>query len=154
MTDLVLKTRLLSKMKIDEHSGCWNWTASLDTPGYGHMRYEGRVRLAHRLSYMVHKGPIEGLHICHKCDNRACINPAHLFAGNRSDNMRDMWSKKRHKPVKLTGETNPQSKLTEDDVRAIRAAVGVKQKDLAKKYGVDRAHISQIRSGGRWGHIT
>jgi hypothetical protein len=149
-----LKRRLLTRIAIDPVSGCWNWTASKDLHGYGHLNAGGKIRRAHRASYEVHRGPIQpGMQVCHRCDNRLCINPAHLFQGTWRDNMLDKLAKGRQSRNKMLGETNPHSKLSADSIRAIRSAVGVKQKDLAEKYGVARAHISLIRSGRRWGHI-
>lgn len=148
-----VKTRLLAKIKKDSVSGCWNWTASVDTHGYGHMRADGKVRLAHRLSYEAHRGPIpKGMQVCHHCDNRTCLNPSHLFIGTWRDNMMDKLSKNRQSRTRQCGETNPRSKLTEADVRAIRSATD-KQQAIADQYGLHRAYISLIRSGKRWGHL-
>lgn len=74
--------RLLSKVVVDEQSGCWNWTATKSAGGYGRF-YEGgstgRTFMAHRVSYELHVGPIpEGLTLDHLCSNRACVNPEHL----------------------------------------------------------------------------
>jgi hypothetical protein len=153
MTDL---ERLLSKTQIDPVTGCWNWTASKDTHGYGHLRHQGRIRLAHRFSYELHCGPVpEGMQVCHKCDNRVCLNPDHLFIGTWRDNMLDKLAKGRQSRARQYGNKNPAAKLSEADIIAIRRAKGsVLQKDLALKYGVDRAHISQIQSGKRWGHLS
>jgi hypothetical protein len=147
MTDL---ERLLSKTKRDNKTGCWNWAASLNTGGYSHMRLRGTLWPSHRLSYELHRGSIpEGLCVCHHCDNRRCVNPEHLFLGTRLDNAADMVAKGRQPRSKQFGSQNGAAKLTDSEVAAIRNAVGVLQKDLAKKYGVSRPHISQIRTGGR-----
>ena len=147
--------RLLSKTEVDQVTGCWNWTASKDTHGYGHLRHKGRIKLAHRLSYELHFGPIpEGMQICHKCDNRICLNPDHLFLGTWRDNMLDKLAKGRQSRTRQFGSANAAAKLSEADIIAIRDARGkILQKELAASYGVDRAHISLIQSGRRWGHI-
>lgn len=80
---------------------CWEWNGILTRDGYGAIRAHGRMRLAHRLAYTVWSGPIpDDLCVLHKCDNRRCINPDHLFLGTRLDNTADMLSKGRGKNQK------------------------------------------------------
>lgn len=78
---------------------CWLWTAAINNQGYGTFSYRRPMRtvsLAHRFSYEFYKGPIpDGLHVCHRCDTPRCVNPDHLFLGNRFDNLRDASNKKR-----------------------------------------------------------
>lgn len=82
--------------KVDKAAACWQWQGSKFTTGYGAFSIGGKNRAAHRVAYELTHGAIEGgLHICHSCDNRLCVNPLHLFSGTRSDNMRDMVSKGR-----------------------------------------------------------
>lgn len=145
--------RLLEKVAKDVKTGCWNWTAARYTNGYGHfMLSEGNDRPAHRVSYEFHCGPIpDGIFVCHHCDNRLCINPDHLFLGTPAENMADMVAKGRHGT--LRGIECGRAILNESDVLAIRAAVGVTQKELGLRYGVGARQISYIRSGKSWSHI-
>lgn len=82
---------------------CWLWTASKTKSGYGHLGLGLKVVRAHRLAMVIagHEVPPH-LSVCHKCDNPACVNPAHLFVGSMSDNIRDSVQKGRHAAVRKT----------------------------------------------------
>jgi hypothetical protein len=146
--------------KVDKSGECWEWTAGLNnTGGYGvfHLNL-GKPVLAHRYSYIIHHPLTNDLWehreicVCHRCDNPKCVNPAHLFLGSRSDNMKDMVMKGRG----LTGEKNGHSKLTEAQVREIRgrwSAGGIKKKQLALEYGVKHQVVSKIILRKSWKHI-
>ena len=115
--------------------------------------------LAHRAAWEVANGPIpdgEGWHgtvVLHTCDNRLCCNPAHLRLGTQADNVRDMDAKGRRVAVLRHGEDHHMTKITEDDVRAIRASAeraGI----LAARYGLDRHTITTIRKRKTWKHVV
>lgn len=126
-------------------SGCWLWAGKVHPAGYG--IYAGK--LAHRLSYAHHNGPIPaGALICHKCDTRLCINPAHLFAGSHADNHDDMRSKRRQ----AFGVKHGMARLTQRQVNEIRIKLtaGESQSKLAREYGVSQPQISHINTGRAW----
>jgi hypothetical protein len=143
-----LLERLLSKTAVDGKTGCWNWTASKRRDGYGNAWHDGKVRLAHRVSYELHHGEIprgDGHHgtcVLHKCDNRACVNPDHLFLGSQADNVADRDSKNRQA-----------SKINRADVLSIRSAEGLTQQDLAGAFGISQTQVHRIRSGKKWKHV-
>lgn len=142
--------RLLSKIEIDNGTDCWNWTGCKLNTGYGQIWHSGAGRSTHRLSFELHCGPIpDGSHVCHRCDNRACINPKHLFLGTIAENMADKVAKGRQ----AKGSTIAQSKLTEQDVIAIRAARDSSKAVLATQYGVSGDLILLIRARKIWRHV-
>lgn len=72
-------------------SGCWEWRGRLNDDGYGTLGEGGKNVLAHRLSIRLFRGELpEGSLACHRCGVRKCVNPAHLYAGSHTDNMRDL----------------------------------------------------------------
>lgn len=90
--------RFDEKVEIAKAGECWTWTASVDGKGYGQFCHAGgkSTMRAHRFAYERAFGPVpDGLLVCHTCDNRRCVNPAHLFVGSHSDNMKDMRRKGR-----------------------------------------------------------
>ncbi len=145
-------TRFERKIKIGD--GCWNWTAKSRRVGYGSFSVGYKTISAHRFSYSYFYGPVpEGLYVCHKCDNRLCVRPSHLFAGTQKENVHDAISKGLFATPK--GERNGQSKLTANDVAEIRKAPFIRGTGnmMAKRYGVSISTISMIRTKKHWRHI-
>jgi hypothetical protein len=151
--------RFWSKVDKKGVNECWNWTRGKHH-GYGnfHIRKNGidKIVVATRYSWEITNGAIpDGLLVCHKCDNRACVNPNHLFLGTYSDNSQDRDTKNRF--IKLKGEDNGISKLTNKDVLAIRSEytphVYGSVKKLADKYKVSITHIHRIIKRSVWFHI-
>lgn len=152
------KTKDLTKERIEDcvqivsESGCWVWTGSINNYGYGELTSHKKRYAAHRVSYSLYKGDIpDGLLVCHTCDNPCCVNPNHLFLGTPKQNQQDMKRKRRS----TIGNTNPQAKLTEDDVATIRKLHrnGLMQKDIAEKFAVTRSCICVILKGKTWKHV-
>lgn len=145
-------TDRLAKHSIPEpNSGCVLWCGATNRPdgGYGVLNVDGVKRYAHRLAWEVRNGSIPaGLHILHKCDVPECINPDHMRLGTPADNMADKVSKGRQ----CRGEDRPLAKLTENDVREIRAAEGTLA-EIATRFGIKFQTVHKIRSGLSWKHV-
>jgi len=117
----------------------------LTVDGYGSMRCDAKMKKVHRIVYESTYGPIpEGMHVLHACDNRQCCEPVHLFLGTNEDNIVDKVQKDR------SGK-----KLCIDNVKKIKAMLleGVKQKEIAKEFGVHQTIITRINTGKRWEHV-
>jgi len=139
-------------------SGCVLWCASTKF-GYGQLNWKGRPLFAHRLSWEVANGPIPaGMEVCHRCDAPLCVNVSHLFLGTHAENMADAARKGRQmsgearSAVSQRGADQWNSKLTADEVRAIRAAPGP-YSAIARQYGVSKSNIVMIRTGKSWRHL-
>lgn len=160
--DLHAKTRRESDVpgrfwkRVDRTGECWVWTKSVDSCGYGHLRFYGKLMKAQRVSWILQYGDIpDGMHVLHRCDNPPCVRVDHLFLGTHRTNMADMASKGR--AASSVGDANSGSRLSESDVLEIRGRVvvgnGGNTFALAKEYGVSAATISMIARRKTWSHI-
>lgn len=130
--------------------GCWEWGGGMYPNGYGRTSIRGRSMRAHRVSWLLANGTIPtGLHVCHRCDNRRCVRPDHLFLGTAQENIDDKVSKGRQ----AAGRRHGSSRLTESDVIDILSlhAFGAKGVVLAREYGVGQSTVSRIVRGHHWG---
>jgi len=134
--------------------GCWEWTGYKNDKGYGIINLRGQRVMAHRMAYELAGGSIPaGLFVLHHCDNPGCVRPKHLFTGTLADNNADMDAKGRsRRGLNMPGTGNHRAKLTEADIRAIRAS-DESGPVLAQRYGVANAHIWAIRRRVFWKHI-
>lgn len=135
--------------------GCWEWSHSRNSEGYGNIWVDKKCKKAHRVSYELHFGPIpEGLLVCHHCDNPPCCNPDHLFLGTDADNTQDKVNKGRM--VDNTGTNNPSAVLIEREIRQIHDLVlysPLTQEEIAASYFVSKGHINNIKAGRCWANI-
>lgn len=147
--------------RVDKSGGalaCWPWTGSVKSDGYGQVmaRVLSQAPMrAHRLAWIATNGDPGELCVLHRCDNRLCCNPAHLFLGTKADNSADMVAKGRNKPSNLRGEAHGNALLNEQAVLVIRrsAHAGIPLARLAAVYGVCRENIRRILTGKSWRHV-
>lgn len=155
--------RFWDKVDVRGPDECWEWT-SYRVDGYGRF-WLGCSMLAHRVSWILTHSDPGDICVLHRCDNPPCVNPTHLFLGTRQDNNRDKIEKgrdwhptgtqhwMRNQPEKINrGEQCPQSKVTEDDVRAIRKDQRL-QRIIAWEYGISQAVVSKIQLRQSWIHV-
>ena len=141
--------RFHASYEVNPTSGCWEWTGWIHPKGYGILVIGGKSKKirAHRFSWELHFGPIpEGLDALHKCDNRKCCSPEHLFLGDTADNMRDCVSKGRHNSqIGTNGRkiTPPKAMM----IRILYARGQHSMQKLANIYGVDLVTVSGIVNG-------
>lgn len=132
-------------------NGCWPFMGNTDQDGYGRLLV-GRHRIrAHRLAYHLTHGDPGALLVLHRCDNPPCCNPRHLFTGTHAANQADAAMKGRAR----RGEANGRAKLTENDVRAIRARLdaGEETRTIGSAFGVSSQLVSQIGRRKVWAHV-
>ena len=147
---------------------CWVWKGRIVRGGYGALRVAGHHSYAHRAAYALQYAAIPvGMLVCHRCDNPSCVRGDHLFLGTHRDNTLDMFQKGRgavgerhgshtHPESRPVGSANGRSRLTEDDVRAIRqlCRAGYSQRVVARQFGVVHGAVRDIMSGRRWSYIS
>ncbi len=138
----------LSDQLLEVESGCWEFIGGRTGAGYGNIGNRG----THVIAYEIENGPIpKGKFVLHKCDNRACCRPEHLFLGTPLENTQDMIAKGR-KPM---GEDVPIAKLTKVQVIQIKRLLyeGYSVSSIAEEYDVSRMNIYHIKSGRNWGWV-
>ncbi len=146
--------RFWNKVDTRDKEECWNWQGAIQaiqSKGYGSVGIsKGKTALTHRVAYEISTGEIpKGKMVLHKCDNRGCVNPNHLYLGTHQDNMKDMVERDRQ----ARGERNGRSRLTNEDVKNIRRNYGTgnhTQKQVADQFGVSISSIRKILSEEYW----
>ena len=137
--------------------GCWEWTASKFSNGYGFIASDTSPRrslLAHRVSYELHYGVRPSGVVMHMCNNKKCVRPDHLKDSTTTENNRHAFESGLHN---RKGSRNPNSRLTENAVRKLRAEYalgGITQRELSLKYLVAVNTVRRALSGSAWNHVV
>lgn len=146
---------VFSKLHANSVLACWEWTGGKTSDGYGAIRFREHGTKVHRALFIYLYGelPPETC-VLHRCDNRSCCNPFHLFTGTQSDNINDAVLKGRQ--PRAAGEKQWQHILTADDVmkmRQIRKESGLKYSAIAEQFGVATITAAQAIIGHSWAHL-
>lgn len=154
---IIFTSRLIKRFfkQVNKTDYCWNWTSALNP--YGSFSIFHSKYLAHRISYLMHKGSIpDGLKVCHTCDNPKCVNPEHLWIGTQKENMQDCFAKGRMKNrYQRKGVEINFAKLTEEQVIEIRHLhrQGVPRKELGVRFNTCTGNIDSIVTYKNWKHL-
>jgi hypothetical protein len=135
---------------------CWIWQRACNSHGYGHLGLDHFHYLAHRLMWILVNGPVpDELWVLHKCDEKICVNPDHLFLGDPQTNVDDMWAKGRANPTPVIGSQHGNTSLIEDKIAAIRHRVdqGKSYGLVASEFGISSQVVGQIARGDSWAHV-
>ena len=136
-----LEKRLETNTIPEPNSGCLLWTGNTRN-GYGRVCGEG----AHRVAYRLAKGAIPaGMFVCHKCDVKTCVNPAHLFVGTPKENSQDAARKN----IVPHGSKHVSAVLNEQAVAEILAD-DRPLSTIAKAHGVSLSLVSAIKKRRVW----
>jgi len=134
---------------------CWSWTGTIGNQGYGSLAIiqrgiPRRIVGAHRFSFMVHFHEWPKLLVCHHCDNRSCVNPAHLFKGTNAENSADMAAKGRG----IRGEDNYNTTLTEVEITELRSLFPrLSYEEIGRRFSVAACTAKRIIKCQTWKHV-
>jgi hypothetical protein len=150
------ETRFWDKIDKRGPDECWVWKGSISKNGYGSFKLGGKAQTSSRVAWLASYGRSPGEQmVLHKCDNRPCCNPAHLYLGDVKQNSRDMVERGRQRSGPVKGEANGNAKLTEAQVVEIKTLIakGARNQDIAPLFGVTHQMISKIRRGHFWAWV-
>ena len=135
-----------SKYVVDTETECWDWIAAINDNGYGVFSEEkSRAILAHRYSFKIAYGFLPRC-VCHKCDNRKCVNPAHLFGGTYQDNTDDAIKKGRNSPPPHgKGVAHPGAKVTPEIIAKIKSLYPLSQRKIAVLLGLSQPTVRRYQ---------
>lgn len=154
--------RFWSKVDVRGSDECWEWCACKNHKGYGQFWFDGKLVFSHRFSYQLHAGTKipEGLQVNHHCDNRLCVNPAHLYLGTAKQNSLDMMSRGRgvfqFVDKQTIGEKNGNSKLKDCEAREVKRLAldgRLPQWFIGAMFKIPQVTVSAIKTGRIWKHV-
>ena len=132
--------RFYRHVHVGASDACWLWRGAVTGSGYGKINDAGKYVGAHRKAFEMTRGAIpSGKQVCHTCDNKLCVNPAHLFAGTRSDNMVDMYTKGRHPFLKISAQ------LAHEILERLKT--GESQSSIGDSVGISQVAVSRLKRG-------
>lgn len=139
----------LMEIDIDKSGSCWEWTGRRNKSGYGLTAIRGGSELAHRAYWQLIVGKVpDGMYLLHSCDNKKCVNPAHLRVGTHAENMAEAKERNRMRPMR--GDANGMAKISYEIAEEIRKDTSSSNVSLGKKYGVSDVVVSNVRLGKTW----
>lgn len=146
-----IKVKFLQK--VDKTDSCWLWRgAKHPYSGRGQVSFRGKWQYAPRVSYTLFKGEIpKGMLVCHTCDNPSCVNPSHLWLGDKRSNSHDARKKGRIKGKK--GDENPNKRICSEDAYFIRELYKTGDytlSQLGEHYCISATAIKKIVDGLAW----